>query len=174
MPLPPECSGGGHMTHVGAFPAAIEKKKASPPNTLQQSACRPGQLLATVVPSWKKVPERSSAQSRAELGHGERPHRRGRVVSRSGCGGRGVGWATALALTSCRAPPPQGQQVCGRGPPGAVGGVSHSSDLRPPREREEHDGNAGRREGCASPALFSSSWASGLIFVERSFSRRVK
>ena len=113
MPLPPECSGGGHMTHVGAFPAAIEKKKASPPNTLEQSACRPGQLLATVVPSWKKVPERGSAQSRAELGHGERPHRRGWVVSRSGYGGRGVGWATALALTSCRGPPRGSRSAAG-------------------------------------------------------------
>ena len=49
--------GGGHVTHVGALPAATEKKKLPVPKILGQSACRPRLLVASVVPHGGRLPE---------------------------------------------------------------------------------------------------------------------
>lgn len=138
------------MSHVRAFPAATGRSSL-PPTILEQSAWRPGQLAATVVPSWRKAARGRVSAEQTALGHG-------RTVTTAEAGLCPRPAVRALGPEDTRAvflphvspaPPttrPRLEQVCGWGPPGAVGGGSHSNDLLPPREREERDGNAGRHE----------------------------
>lgn len=82
---------------------------------------------------------------------GQRLYCGGWFVSKPGCVGPGPQGCRAHVLVPhvpCppTPPPAHSHSRSADGPPAAVGGRSHSSVLRPPREREEPDGNAGRRE----------------------------